>query len=174
MGDQLVLPNVTGPALAVGPVFLCFELEGKPQHKGRHRSRIVRPKFGKMFIHNYPDPATAAYEKTLAEAARLFMRGRLPSTRPLAVLVHAFREIPASWSRRDKDEALVGRILPTSRPDADNYYKIVDALNGIVWADDSQIVDARSIKRYSDRPGLRIEVREFVESTFDALKGEFT
>jgi Holliday junction resolvase RusA-like endonuclease len=174
MGDQLVLPQVTGPALVAGPIFLCFELQGKPGHKARHRSRIVFPKGKKAFIHNYPDPNTAAYEKMLAEAASLFMRGKLPTTRPLAVLVHAFKEIPQSWSRRDKDEALVQRILPTGRPDADNYFKVVDAMNGIVFADDSQIVDARCIKRYSDQPGLRIEVREFVESTFDALKGTFT
>lgn len=172
MGDQLVLPNVTGPALVVGPVFLCFELQGEPGHKARHRSRIVYPRGKKPFIHNYSDPKTKAYEDTLAEAGRLFMRGRLPSTRPIALLVHAFKSIPVSWSRRDRDDALCGRILPTSKPDEDNYLKIRDALNGIVFVDDSQVVDGRAIKLYSDRPALRIEVREYVEPTFDVLKGK--
>ena len=40
---------------------------------------------------------------------------------------------------------------------------MADALNEIVWKDDSQVVDGRSIKIYSDRPALRIEVREFVQ-----------
>jgi Holliday junction resolvase RusA-like endonuclease len=173
MGDQLVLPQVTGPALVAGPIFLCFELQGKPGHKARHRSRIVFPKGKKAFIHNYPDPNTEAYEKMLAEAAALFMRGKQPTTRPCALLAHAYKEIPVSWSRSDRDDALCGRILPTSKPDWDNYGKITDAFKGIVWVDDSQVVDGRVIKRYSDQPALRIEVREFVESTFDALKGTF-
>lgn len=154
-----------GPVpLRVGPVFLCFEVSGKPGHKARHRSRIVFPKDRKQkpFIHNYPDPDTEAYEKMLAEFAGLKMRGRAPTERPVAILVHAFREIPASWSRRDREMALAGAILPTSKPDADNYGKIVDAFNGIVWRDDSQVCDWRIIKRYSDRPAWRIEVREFV------------
>lgn len=160
---QASLP-IIGPApLVVGPVFLCFELEGKPGHKGRHRSRIVFPKNGKAFVHNYPDPATEAYENVLREYAGLLMRHRQPTTRPVALVVHAFREIPKSWPTRDREAALVGATLPTSKPDADNYLKVVDALNQIVWVDDSQVVDGRCIKVYSDRPALRIEVREFVE-----------
>ena len=170
-----------GPAaLAVGPVFVCFELKGKPGHKGRHRSRVVIPKEAwshdgrggkwinaagakRIFIHNYPDPETEKYEEVLREAAGLFMRGKAPTERPVALLVHAFREVPSSWSKRDTRAALRGAILPVSKPDADNYGKIVDALNGIVWRDDSQVCDSRVIKRYADSPALRIEVREFLE-----------
>lgn len=159
---QGTLP-IVGPApLVAGPIFLCFELEGKPGHKARHRSRIVFPKFGKAFIQQYPDPDTAAYEKTLAQYAKLLMKGRPPTTRPVALLVHSFREIPVSWSAREREEAAAGAIRPTSRPDWDNYGKITDALNEVVWHDDSQVVDGRSIKVYSDRPALRIEVRELI------------
>lgn len=168
-----------GPApLVPGPVFVCFELAGQPAHKGRHRSRLVIPREAwihtarssfiskdsvkKIFIQQYPDPETERNEKVLAEVAALFMRGRAPSEEPLALVVHAFRPIPSSWSRRDQEAALSGAIRPTSRPDWDNYGKITDALNGIVWKDDSQVVDGRSIKYYSDKPALRIEVREMV------------
>lgn len=160
--EQLSLPNVGPAPLVPGPVFVSFELRGTPGHKGRHRSSIRFPKAGKPFIHNYPDPATEAYEKVLAEAAALFMRGRDPTEAPVALLVHAFKEVPASWSKRDREAALAGAILPTSRPDWDNYGKITDALNGIVWKDDSQVVDGRCIKRYSDSPALRVEVREML------------
>lgn len=165
-GEQQTLPNLGPAPLVVGPVFVCFEVPGKPAHKGRHRSRIVFPKGSKKaFIHNYPDPETEAHEKVLAEIAALFMRGRAPTQNPVALLVHAFREVPASWSRRDQEAALAGAIRPTSRPDGDNSLKIVqDALNKIVWCDDSQIVDARVIKRYDSQPCLRVEVREFVAS----------
>lgn len=179
MSDMLPLFKDGDLALVPGPVFVVFELRGKPGHKGRHRSRVIIPKDAwtysprgrfmtdigakKIFIHQYPDPETEAYEKTLAEAAGLFMRGRLPSENPLALLVHAYRQIPESWSKRDKAAARDGIIRPTARPDGDNYLKVAqDALNGICFKDDSQIVDARVIKMFSDNPALRIEIREFI------------
>ena len=179
MTDQLPLPNLQWPALVAGPIFLCFELGGKPGHKGRHRSRLIIPKDAwthtqsasfilksnvhKIFISQYPDPETEKYEKVLAEAAGLFMRGRPPSENPLKLLVHSYRPIPVSWSKRDKERAVALNLLPTSRPDWDNYGKITDALNEIAWKDDSQICDGRVIKHYAEEPALRIEVREFVE-----------
>lgn len=165
------------PALVPGPVFLSFELRGPPPHKGRHRSRLMIPREAwingsyitratvkKIFIQQYPDPATQAAEKVIAEAAGLFMRGRPPTERPVALLVHAFRPIPASYSKTDRAKAMSGALLPTPRPDWDNYGKVTDALNGIVWRDDSQVCDGRCIKRYSDIPAIRIEVREFIPS----------
>lgn len=179
MPEQAYLPTLDGPVLATGPVFVCFEIRGKPGHKARHRSRTVIPTdawtfipgygpailkkdVGKIFMHNYPDPDTAAYEKIVALAGRRFMGSRAPTTNPVALLVHVFRAVPVSWSKRAKRLALLGGILPTTKPDWDNHGKITDGLNGIVWHDDSQVADSRVIKRYSDEPGLRIEVREFV------------
>lgn len=179
MDAQPTLPTFEWPALVAGPVFIVFELGGPPAHKARHRSRLVIPKevwihtarssfipkenIKKIFIQQYPDPDTEANEKVLAEAAGLWMRGRAPIEGPVALLVHAYKAIPVSWSKTDKAKALAGALLPTSKPDGDNYLKMVqDALNEIVWKDDSQVVDARVIKLYSDEPALRIEVREFV------------
>lgn len=176
---QLLLDGITGPAFVPGPVFLSFEIQGKPGHKARHRSRIVIPtdawtRWGtdrvitatgvrKIWIQNYPDPNTAAYEKVLAYAARSVMKSKLPTAEACVLLAHSFREIPKSWSKRDQNDAMAGRLFPTSRPDWDNYGKITDALNGIVWNDDSQVIDGRVIKRYSATPGLRIEVREMID-----------
>jgi Holliday junction resolvase RusA-like endonuclease len=164
MAEQGFLPTLDGPVLVAGPVFLEFELRGEPRHKARHRSRIGY-KDGKPFVMQYPDPDTAKYEAVLAQAASLFMRGKKPTERPVALLMHVFKSIPKSWSAKDRQAALIGAILPTSRPDDDNYLKIRDAMDGIVWREDSQCCDSRVIKRYSDSPGLRIEVREFVLST---------
>lgn len=178
MSETLPLFDAGPVALVPGPVFVCFELRGPPGYKGRHRQRLVIPEEAwthtsagsfisklstrKIYIHQYPDPKTEAYEKVLTEAAGLFMRGRAPTENPVALLVHAFRQIPESWSKRDKQLALDGGLRPTARPDWDNYGKITDALNGIVWKDDSQVVDGRVIKIFSDRPALRVEVREMV------------
>lgn len=167
-------------ALVAGPEFVVFELGGVPIAKGRHRARMIIPKHAwsysrvigkylteegarKIFMSEYPDPKSAKYEAIIREAAGLFMRGRAPSVRPIALLVHSFRPLLKGFSRADRERALVGAIRPATRPDWDNYGKITDALNEVVWQDDGQVVDARVIKEYSDRPALRIEVREFVD-----------
>lgn len=44
---------------------------------------------------------------------------------------------------------------PIVRPDLDNIFKLVaDALNGILWKDDSQIIELASMKIYDVRPGI--------------------
>ena len=170
---QLSLPNLTGPALIVGPVFICFEYTaGVPRgrirqqpvvpFKHKHGARIVFPRTGKPFVHEYPHPESAEWEKAIGQLAAIYMCGRAPTENPVALLVHSLIPIPQSWSTRDHDAALAGAIRPTSKPDWDNYGKITDALNEIVWKDDSQVVDGRVIKRYSVSPALRIEVREFL------------
>ena len=55
-------------------------------------------------------------------------------------------------------------VWPISRPDVDNYAKLVlDALNGILWRDDSQVVDLRVLKAFCTaehpHPGIDLEVR---------------
>ena len=138
--------------------FLIVSLDGVPRGKGRHRSRIVFPKVGKPFITQYPDPESVKYETALAWKAKAAMKGRAPLTGPLAIRVFATVPIPKSWPQRDKDAAVVGTKHATWRPDADNYLKNVDALNGIVWNDDAQVVCALVVKRYGESPGLAIEV----------------
>lgn len=48
----------------------------------------------------------------------------------------------------------------TKKPDIDNCIKALkDALNGIVWKDDSQIISVYARKDYGDVPGIKIKVR---------------
>lgn len=141
--------------------YVLIVLNGPPVGKGRPRARIVRPRGGVQFISFYPDKDTEAYEKRLADAARVVMAGRQMLEEPLGVVVDAFVPIPVSWPRRDREAALAGRLCP-GKPDADNYLKIVDALNGVVWRDDSLIVRAVVTKVYSGEPRLVIAVHRWL------------
>lgn len=157
---------------------VIITLLGAPRGKGRHRSRIVRPHGKPPFIANYPDPETEAYEKALAAEGRIAMLGKPILDEPLSVALEVFVPVPASWSQKKQVEALAGRIMPTSKPDADNYAKMKDALNGIVWADDSLIVMEQTIKTYSATPAWRLTVwRWFEEKRAEAqqlnLVGDF-
>jgi hypothetical protein len=67
--------------------------------------------------------------------------------------------VPASWSGKRQAAALAGYIRPTSRPDTDNYVKAaLDAINGIVVADDCLVVELVAEKRYARVPQLTITV----------------
>ena len=54
-----------------------------------------------------------------------------------------------------------GLEKPRKKPDADNIAKIIlDSLNGVAYKDDSQIVDIRIIKKYTeDEERVEFELR---------------
>jgi Holliday junction resolvase RusA-like endonuclease len=56
---------------------------------------------------------------------------------------------PKSWSKARTAAAIVGDIKPTSRPDLDNYLKAaLDAINGVVFADDSLVIELTAKKTF--------------------------
>jgi Holliday junction resolvase RusA-like endonuclease len=53
------------------------------------------------------------------------------------------------------------RRYPTVKPDIDNLLKtVLDAMNGLVFKDDKQVVDCRVSKHYGQVPKIRIEAYE--------------
>lgn len=53
-------------------------------------------------------------------------------------------------------------ILPLKKPDMDNIVKVVaDALNGVAYNDDTQIVLVSAKKAYSAIEGLDVTVEEY-------------
>ena len=130
---------------------IIIRLPGPPRGKGRPRFTAGR--------WVYTDAATAAYEKALGYQARMAWKGE-PITGPLAVRVVANMPIPKSWSKSKQFDARTGQLAHTTKPDADNILKILDALNGIVWIDDAQITMASVEKRYSAQPELVVIVRQ--------------
>jgi len=119
-----------------------------------------RPRLGRRG-RVYTPPRTRAYAARIAAAGRRAMIGRAPLTGPVRIEVVWRRAAPTSWSKARRLAALQGLERPTKRPDADNIIKAVaDALNGIAWIDDAQIVeiDFRSIYAESDSEGLTLRI----------------
>jgi Holliday junction resolvase RusA-like endonuclease len=90
---------------------------------------------------------------------------------PIAVVVRAFMPIPQSFSRKKREAAIAGDMMPTSGIDLDNIVKMIDGLNyhpprfkgdrekrPIIWKNDAQIVSLQASKIYSDHPRLVIDV----------------
>jgi Holliday junction resolvase RusA-like endonuclease len=68
---------------------------------------------------------------------------------------------PASWSEEKRQQAIVGEIPHTSKPDADNLAKSwLDALNKIAFVDDALVATVRVSKRYGPASIAVCTVRE--------------
>lgn len=128
-------------------------LAGEPVGKGR-------PRFVKATGRAFTPEKTVRFEDRLAMAAQLAMNGRPLLEGPLDVHVKIAMSIPASKPKKWQADALAGVIRPTKKPDADNFAKMLDACNLIVWADDAQIVELRVSKTYSTNPSFTAIVRE--------------
>ncbi len=132
---------------------VTFVVPGNPQGKGR-------PRVGRVGGHArmYTPAKTVAYENLIAMAAAESMGGRALLQGPVLLEMSMMHTVPMSWSKKRREGALQGEIMPTVKCDADNCLKAVcDALNGIVWRDDTQVVNVMLAKRYADIP--RVEVR---------------
>ena len=139
------------------PVFYLW-CPGAPRGKGRHRARIIKPRNGPPFVSMYTDAETVKYEEMVANAARAAWVGKGPLEQALTAYIEVFIPIPESWSNRKRDAAIRGDIPAISRPDIDNFIKIIlDSLNGIILKDDAQIVSLTSTKEYSAAPGIRVQ-----------------
>jgi len=104
-------------------------------------------------------PKARAAMKALAWAAKAEMKGAPPATGPLKITVGFMYEIPNSWDRFKRNEALGGGIKPTGRPDIDNLGKLVlDALKGVVFVDDAQLVSLRAGKHYGPSSITVVEI----------------
>lgn len=108
--------------------------------------------------------ADRAAKAAIQKMARSAMEGRnrllSGAVRLEALFVYA---IPVSWPKYKQQMALEGRVWKTSRPDGDNMIKLImDALNGIVWTDDAQVVRWSGAKRYGgpERTVVRISELE--------------
>jgi Holliday junction resolvase RusA-like endonuclease len=145
---------------------LELEIPGEPQGKGRLRHRVVRSKANPMgYASGYTPSKTVKYQQLIADLARAAWRcpeGAPPVLGDGAMVLHvtAYMAIPKSFSRAKRNAALRGDLVPTKKPDWDNFGKVVsDALNTIAFKDDAQVAVAVVTKSYSDNPRMRIMVQ---------------
>jgi Holliday junction resolvase RusA-like endonuclease len=129
-------------------------LPGPPKGKGR-------PRFSRKLGIAYTPTETRNYEGMLRDCAVNAMDGRPPIKGPVCLTVVSYFPIAPSWSKKKQTKAANGLIFPTVRPDVDNIVKMTDALNGIVWDDDRQVISCEVFKRFSRSPRLHIDVTSY-------------
>lgn len=124
-----------------------------------------RPKFSTKdgVFRTYDPPKSREYKHFVRLVAIRKMGRNKPLEGPLSLSVRVYRSIPTSWSQKKQREALEGVLLPVTKPDLENICKgATDALEGVVFRNDSQIVAHHEPfgKWYSNRPRIEIEVKE--------------
>lgn len=122
-----------------------FTIPGIPVAKGRPR---LTTRGG--FAHAYTPEKTRVAETIIRMVARKYFP--TPLTGPLTLSVEFYLPFP----KREKN--LDGRAH-TKRPDITNLLKTVeDAMNGIAYADDSQLAYVYASKFYSGNPRTVVHV----------------
>lgn len=139
-------------------MILKFTVPGPPQGKARART-VVNPRTGN--VHSYTPEKTALYEN-LVKVCFLEQCGRkmYEKGEPVCASIVAGFPIPKSASKKRSNQMITGTIRPTKKPDADNIAKcILDALNGLAFHDDAQVVEVEVKKIYVSDPGVMVFMR---------------
>lgn len=105
----------------------------------------------------YTPKKTRDYEERVRNAFRSSYKGDVPAFEkgvPVKACIEIVQAIPKSWSNAKHLRAERGEIAPVTRNgDLDNIAKsILDACNGIVYEDDSQVTMLVVSKRYGNDP----------------------
>jgi len=133
---------------------ITFTVPGPPGHKGR-------PRFVRATGRAHTPEKTAKWETLCGWYAREAMQDRTPIEGAIGLAIEAVLPIPASWSKKKREMAAAGLVWATVKPDFENVEKIVaDALNGIVFVDDKQVVQSHFLKSYGDEPRTVIRIEE--------------
>ena len=153
------------PAVVTDPVIpITVSVYGKPEPGGSKRA-ITRG--GRTFIldANYK---TGGWKHEVAQAAMIAMQGRQPILGPVEVRMTFYLKRPKGHYGTGRNQAqlkLGAPPCPAVKPDLTKLVRSTeDALSGIVWRDDCQVVVATHHKTYAvegERPqGADISVCE--------------
>ena len=133
-----------------------FQVEGDPKGKGR-------PRFSRVgsFTKVYTDKQTLSYEAMIAFFAKQAMGVTDLLETPVSVFLYVRLPVPQSYSKKRREVCLGGTEKPCKKPDIDNIAKTyLDAMNGVIFVDDTQVVDLHVKKLYSDKAGVDVMVME--------------
>jgi len=139
---------------------LWFTVPGEP--RGWARARTQGARF-------FTDTKTRSEKQAVAawaiEAGARIIDG------PVDVRLTAYLRIPKSASKKLRAAMLANIQRPTKKPDNDNLAKLaLDALNGVCWHDDVQVVDLTVRKFWSDEPRLVVEISPATGITEQAVE----
>lgn len=136
-----------------GDKVIKFTIPGEPKGKGR-------PKFSRQgsFVKTYTPETTITYENWVKICFQGVQQQMLDGQ--LGAVIKCYFPMPQSFSKKKREIALIGELRPTKKPDCDNIAKIIlDALNGLAYKDDKNIVSCLIEKWYGEEPRVEVEIK---------------
>lgn len=129
---------------------IVFVIPMAPVGKGR-------PRFSRRGA--YTPKATKVAEAFIKKHAKPLFDDATRFNGPVGMEIALCHAIPKSWSKRARESALNGLTRPTVKPDMDNVEKLIlDALNGIAFCDDKQVVEKHTVKIYAETPMIEVRI----------------
>ncbi|MFC5773709.1 MULTISPECIES: RusA family crossover junction endodeoxyribonuclease [Ectobacillus] len=133
---------------------IAFTVYGEPVAQGRPRASTING-----MVRMYDPKKSKDFKQIVKLVAQDYAPTQLLEG-PLLLEVKVFKSSLKSFSNKKKLQAEQGILRPTSKPDVDNYVKgIKDACNKVLWKDDSQVVELRVSKWYSEKPRIEVAVQ---------------
>ena len=127
-----------------------FTIPGKPVGKGR--PRVTRN-------GTYTPQKTKDYQKLVVTIAENESDNYFIDTEPLVATILCYYPIPKNMPKYKRRMIEEGKLYPIVKPDLDNVAKaILDALNGVIYKDDNQVVELHIKKLYSDNPRVIVKI----------------
>lgn len=132
---------------------IYFIIDGPVIPKGR-------PRFARG--RTYTPKRTHDYEKKVKDAyLSEYPSGMAFETEPLEMILNVYMAVPKSFSKKKRDHMICFEYPTLHKGDADNFLKsVADALNGIAYTDDCQIVTATVNKIWSETDRAEVTLRE--------------
>lgn len=133
-----------------------FFVAGEPKTKGSTKAFVVK---GRAVVTNMCAKAKPWQSRINYHASKTYTNDE-----PLRANVSVLFEFAVARPKAHYDSrGDLRRDAPSwcgKRPDLDKYTRLVcDALTGVVWHDDSQVVELTARKKYADAgPGVRVQV----------------
>ena len=135
-------------------------IPGDPQAQGR-------PRFARRggFVQTYDPPESKKYKELVKLHAAKYKPKELLNE-ALVVEIDIFKKPPQSISKVKKNRLELENesLRPLTKPDLDNYAKgIKDSLTGVIWTDDSKVVELMVRKFYSLNPRAEVRIKTLEE-----------
>jgi Holliday junction resolvase RusA-like endonuclease len=132
---------------------ISFVVPGKVIGKGR-------PHFVRKTGVAITPQQTRSYEGLIRDIVLPQMVGKKPWEGCVRACITGYYKVPKSWSKT-KAAAAMKQEIPPKKPDVDNVVKIVlDALNRVVYLDDTQVTRCFVEKIWADEDRLEVFLEE--------------
>lgn len=149
--------------MATARKLIAFTVAGVAQPRGS--KTVGTTKDGRVFIRD-DNPESKRWMETVGKAAKaaMWQASKQPTGNPVLLQVTIYRVRPAGHFGTGKNATTVkpgAPAYPATKPDTTKLIRgIEDAMNGVVWLDDSQVVEQRTKKRWGAVPRVEIAVYE--------------